>query len=267
MAIFNTPSLRKFAGIFLVFSLVGVFLSLYFLKYIPLEEINFHHSSFLELKQFESALEERNNAYAKSIENFIQYRDTSTLHGLHSRDSVDLTAIAKRFNYRDYQNKPTPVFYVGKDSLLKLHKISLKRDKLINKWEIEYTVCDQDGEPVAGFRKNVDTLVSGLVASYRDIFDDYLIIRDNHLRKKDAEEKANSSEFPDSTDHLHDGEIIFNSGNLSVDYLVNTDSLLKKNDGFSLLNIHDVIIEGNAYKLFLYPIRLGKERLILGGLI
>lgn len=264
MSTFNTPSLRKFAGIFLLFSLVGVFLSLYFLKYIPQEEINFHHSSFLELKQFQSALEERNDAYAKSIENFIQYRDTSRLH---SRDTVDLTAIAKRFNYHDYQNKSTPVFYVGKDSSLKLHKIGLKRDKLTNNWQIEYTVCDKDGEPVAGFRKNIDTLVGNLVTSYRDIFDDYLIIRDNHLRKKDAEEKANSSEFPDSTDHLHDGEIIFNSGNLSVDYLVNTDSLLKKNDGFSLLNIHDVIIEGNSYKLFLYPIRLGKERLILAGLI
>jgi hypothetical protein len=265
MGIFNNSSLRNLAGIFLVMVLICVFLSIYFLQYIPSEQINFHHSSFLELKQFESALQERNDAYAKAIQNAFRYRDNTTVPGEYS---IDLSTIAKRFNFVDYHNNGNPVFKGNQKDSFCLSKICLKKNGLTNKWEIEYRVSAKKDSPVAGFRKNVDTLVTALVASYRDIFDDYLIIRDNHLNKLDTVPgEENDSNLPDSADHLHDGEIIYNSGNLSVDYLVNTDSLLKKNEGFSLLNIHNVIIEGNAYKLFLYPIRLGQERLILAGLI
>ena len=52
-----------------------------------------------------------------------------------------------------------------------------------------------------------------------------------------------------------------------MDYLVNPDSLLQKNEGVSTMNILDVTIAGNPYKLFLYPFEMGKQKLTLAGLI
>lgn len=85
-----------------------------------------------------------------------------------------------------------------------------------------------------------------------DVFDSYLLIIDNgsrHSRKDSI------------------GEIAFNSGQLSMDFQVNIDTLLKKSDGFSLPGISDVNIEGNDYKLFLRPFRLHDYRAIMAGLL
>ncbi len=62
-------------------------------------------------------------------------------------------------------------------------------------------------------------------------------------------------------------EIVFNSGDLSLDYQVNMDTLLKKNDGFSAMNMYNVQIEGNNYKLFLYPFPFHGQRTIMAGLV
>lgn len=280
MAKKSYPYLRKLLGTFFVLILIAIFLNLYFFKYIPSAQIDFHHSSFLELKQFETALEKKNDANAKAIESFINdiNKDISALKCnvqikrpnspknkiLNSEnDSLEFLLLQEKFNFLNYsgsnKKKATFLSFNCNDSFY-LSNIHLVSDSLYNKWDIEYQVYRKGKNPpdtaakkVAEFRKDFDTLMLSLVSSYKDIFDDYLIIRDNHLR-------------PDTT-HLHDGEIVFNSGNLSVDYLVSTDSLLKKNDGFSLLNVHNVTIEGSSYKLFLYPIKLGGERLILAGLI
>ena len=90
--------------------------------------------------------------------------------------------------------------------------------------------------------------MGSMVATYKDIFDEVLLITDSQSQRQK-------------------GEIIYKSGDLSMDYQVNSDSLLKKTDGFSLLNLHDVTIEGNPFKLFIYPFKLGDQRLILAGLI
>jgi hypothetical protein len=262
MAKKSYPYLRKLAGTFFVLIFIAIFLNLYFFKYIPSAQLDFHHSSFLELKQFETALEKRNNANATAIESFINDVDSSMSKGSNiEKDTLEFLLLQEKFNFFNYigsntkkstflARNSTDNFYLG--------NIHLVNDSLYNKWEIEYEIYRRKNSTdtvikAAGFRKDFDSLMLSLVSSYQDIFDDYLIIRDNHLR-------------PDTT-HLHDGEIVFNSGNLSVDYLVSTDSLLKKNDGFSLLNVHNVTIEGSSYKLFLYPIKLGDERLILAGLI
>ncbi len=113
-------------------------------------------------------------------------------------------------------------------------------------------VDDHDkSKPAYEFSKNSDTLMSGIVSTYKDIFKGYLLINNE-----------------DSLDGEHDkGQIIFQSGDLYMNDRVNPDSLLKKKDGFSLDNLQDVTIGGNGYKLFLYPFEMGSQNLILAGLI
>ena len=60
---------------------------------------------------------------------------------------------------------------------------------------------------------------------------------------------------------------MYHSPDLNTDFLLNPDSLLKKNETTSLLNICDVTIEGNSVKLFLYPFEIGNQKLTLAGLI
>jgi hypothetical protein len=91
----------------------------------------------------------------------------------------------------------------------------------------------------------------GIVSTYKDIFDDYLLI-DNQ----------------ESIDGEYDkGQIIFQSGDLYMNDRVVADSLLKTKDGFSLDNLQDVTIGGTGYKLFLFPFEMGSQNLILVGLI
>jgi hypothetical protein len=52
-----------------------------------------------------------------------------------------------------------------------------------------------------------------------------------------------------------------------MSFLVNPDSLLQRKGGIGVTDLQDVTIEGNAYKLFLYPFFLGSQELILAGLI
>ncbi len=251
------PPLRKLAGVFLIMIILAIFLSLYFFKYVPSEQKDFHHNAFLELKQVETALQERNKAYVAAIQNFLK-----------RQGAVDFAPLTKYFTYTNYRDAIHPEAKLVINANYTIGDIKTEQDKLTRKWKIVYSIYDNKEKPVAGLSKSIDSMMTNLVTAYRDIFNDYLLIKDKHLRKNGSlKEKKDEQHDTAPPDDLHEGQIIFNSGSLSVDYLVNTDSLLKKNDGFSLLNVHDVTIEGNPYKLFLYPIEMGEERIILAGLI
>ncbi len=93
----------------------------------------------------------------------------------------------------------------------------------------------------------------------RDIFDTYLTILQSD---SPGAYRKTSHNTP-----AHKGEIVFDAGDLSMDYQVDMDTLLKKSDGFSTTNINDVKIEGNDYKLFLYPFSFHDQRTLMAGLI
>jgi len=247
----NLASLRKLSGIILIVALLAIVLSLYFLQYIPSRQRDFHHSAFLELKQVETSLQERNKAYIQAIQNYLK-----------SPDFQSLPLLNTFFQCKDYsKNAPSKN---NRQEAIK--NITIEQDILNRKWRIYYNVYNGT-TLVKTFSKSLDTLITNLTGNYKDIFDDYLVISDKYLHMEgDSTVKKNKVSKPNG-EQQHNGQILYNSGSLSVDFLVNTDSLLKKTDGFSLLNVHDVTIEGNPYKLFLYPMALGEERIILSGLI
>ena len=133
-------------------------------------------------------------------------------------------------------------------------KISLDKDNS-NKWEIVYGL----DSPKFSQRRSLDSIMHLLTDGDRDIFDDYLMILQPHSTKP----ADSAKDLP----HKQKGDILFNSGDLSMDYRVDLDSLLKKSDGFGTMNMYDVKIQGNDYMLFLYPFPFQTEGIIMGGLV
>jgi hypothetical protein len=123
------------------------------------------------------------------------------------------------------------------------------------KWKIVY----KTSAPKNVQRMDLDSLMHLLTDGDRDIFDSYLTILQNDSARSRRPDQHNTPP--------PNGEIVFNAGDLSMDYEVDMDTLMKKSDGFSTTNVHDVKIEGNDYKLFLYPFPFHSQRTIMVGLI
>ena len=234
---------RKLTGVFIILALLAFFLGFYFLKYIPDRRNSFHRSAFQELSQIEGALQDRNEAFRRSILSFLS-----------QSDSISKSPLLQFFHYRSC-NLYSPKLYAGKP--LEVRETRFEQDSITGVWQISYLLY-RNNVPVGALSKNLDTLMTRMVNTYKDIFDGYLLIKD----RGDYGNKG----FKE-TDSDGNARVIFNSSGLTVDYRVNTDSLLKKTDGFSYQGVHDVFLEGNSYKLFMFPVEVGRERIILAGLI
>jgi hypothetical protein len=225
--------IRQLASTFIILILLALVLCFYYLKYIPDKRGEFNQSAFLELNQMKDAFQYRNQAYRDAIENII------------SQGNIDTSAILK-FNYR-----------ADKGNIIHGNRIGptdFEADDTNGVWKMVFPVF-QNNTPTFTLSRNIDTLMTELVSTYKDIFDSYILIRC---------EKPSASKDSDS---MKKGEVIYQSGDLSMDYQINSDSLMKKNNGFNLLNLLDVTIEGNQYKLFLSPFKIANQKLIIAGLI
>ncbi|HEX4849343.1 MAG TPA: hypothetical protein VFV08_00990, partial [Puia sp.] len=93
--------------------------------------------------------------------------------------------------------------------------------------------------------------MASIVTIYKDIFDGYLLIR---------QENADN-------DQGKGGEIIYQSDDLSMDHNVSFDSVARSKDELGLPAFIDTKIEGNDYKMFLHPFYIGNYRLIVAGVV
>ena len=247
--------LKRFAGIFLIIILLAISICVYFFKYVPEQRNVFHRSAFLELSQIQRAFQERTLAYRVALMNYLKM--------VHSQNQIfDGTPLDSFFKIKGVVSTSKVQAYG--DNALQIGAPTFDQDSMTKIWELAYPMFLNAESTGITFTKNLDTLLSKIVVTYKDIFENYLLIRDK-LRL--SSKKSGSTEESNSIHKPPTGEIIFNPGSIVLDYEINTDSLLKKVDGVSLINVRDVSIEGNPYKLFLYPFKLGEERVILAGLI
>lgn len=212
--------------------ILGIFLSLYFFKYLPKQQNDYNRRAFLELGQIEKAVQSRNSAYLRAL-NFIQ----------NSRVSSPL--------FRSFKDGTIAKADPMCERLLQKGVLFLSDDLSGSAFRLTYPLQDtaavkKDSIHILSIR--IDSVLNPIISTYKDIFDSYLLIARPDTATKNGD------------------RIIFNSDNLSLDFKVSTDSLLNKRDGFSIRNVRDVTIEGNAYKLFIYPFQLGNQSVILAGL-
>ena len=224
--------LPKLIGAITITLLLCIFFSLYFLKYLPYQQQLLNGRAFQELEQIGNGLLNKNDAYSNAIHWFLKERSAGN-------------PLRKTFAFTN----PVPPrtangdgFYAG--------PLRLKRNDTGGAWQLDYPLYDSADKALKSeMTIGLPSIVQPIIATYKDIFENYLVLWNAR---------------PDSLD---DYETAFSSGTLPIDFHVNLDSLIKKDDGFNLITVRDITIEGTPYKLFLYPLQLGKEKLVLAGMI
>jgi hypothetical protein len=220
---------RTIIPVMLTLLILGIFLSLYFLKYIPGRQSRFNDRAYMELQQIAKAVQRRDNGYVQAIRYFLNKPQSSS-------------PLFQTF-------KSMPRRPDAGDSTLKIHPATLIPDLFNNdSWQLSYPLVHASGKDTITMSTRLDSLLIPLIATYRDIFSSYLLIS----RPAAANGKKN---------------ILFNSDNLPLGNEFDPDTLQKKSEGLNPLYIHDINIEGTPYKLFLYPLEFGTVRTTLAGLI
>lgn len=226
---------RQLASAFVLLMLLIALLGFYYLKYVPDRRNELNRTAFMELNQLKNAVQYRNQAYQDAVTNSIQ------------------TVLIPPAN----TNPDTP-YHVKPAQFTSIDNTRI--------WKISYDIANNKNAIVDKKSIDVDTLMTGLVSTHKDIFDDYLLIRNQSsvIGQDSIELKTRAS--PESGNKQY-GQVIYQSPGLSVEYTIDLDTLLKIEDGFSLKNLREVTIDGNSYQLFVYPFIIGGQQLLLAGLI
>jgi len=220
---------RTIIPVMLTLLILGIFLSLYFLKYIPGRQSSFNDRAYMELQQIAKAIQRRDNGYVQAIRYFLNKPQSSS-------------PLLQSF-------KCTPRRPDERDSAIRLYPATLVPDNFNNdSWQLSYPLVHASGKDTIVMSTPLDSLLAPLISTYRDIFNSYLLIGQS------------------STGNVQKN-ILFNSDNLPLGSDFDPDTLLKKSNGLNPQFIHDVSIEGTPHKLFLYPLQFGAVHVTLAGMI
>jgi hypothetical protein len=248
----NEPAkpIRKVIPITLMLLILGVFFSIYFFKYVPDQQSTLNNRGYRELQQIEQALDDKEAGYKKAIQVSLQNTKANS-------------RLLASFSMTPYW--PPPECKMPNSSR-QIGNIMIIKDLQKDAMQLTYPlVCPATSAPahdtIFYMSIGLEKVLTPIITTYRDIFENYLLILDSDSGNTDRPHS------PERFSRPRRGEILYNSGNLPMEYPVNMDSLVNTRDGFSLLNVHNVTVEGNAYKLFLYPMQWGGERVVLAGLI
>lgn len=251
--------IRKIIPAVLTLLILGIFLSLYFFKYLPRQQDDYNRRAFLELEQIEKAIQSRNGAYTRAM-TYIQdatfaQRNPKVSSPLF-RSFKDQTIRRSDPAYRRLaQNEamfltedPSNGYYRLSYPLLIPGTAGAPKTDSPTKTTASPSASSPDTSAIRIMSIRLDSVLNPIISTYKDIFANYLLIG------------------PPDPENTHESRIIFNPDNLSLDFRINIDSLLSKHDGFSIRNVRDVTIQGGTYKLFIYPFRLGNQAVVLAGL-
>ncbi|PWT74477.1 MAG: hypothetical protein C5B59_11095 [Bacteroidetes bacterium] len=252
---------KKYSFVLILLLLLVLVFCLYFLKYVPEQQADFHRDAFLELNNIENAITSKDAAYRNAVKNHI-------LSGFDHED----------FNFEFKANEDFRSDAVKPGNVI-VRPTQFCHDSTDGFWELTYSFCDTSTDskihkpkkprfkktkdtsskessplPCASLSKNLDSLMTSIVAIYKDVFDDCVLILD------DSSTRSKRHRFPNGT-------VIYQSGDLSMDQRVRFDSASKISSELGLPALIDTKIEGNDYKLFLHPFQIGGANLIVGGLI
>ena len=228
-----TKRIREYASSIIIFTLLAVALAFYYLKYVPDQKSEFNQTAFLELNQIQYALLSKTKALHEALRNIIRqpHKENILLSGF-------------------YVN-PANANFTDSDKICSSHFV---RDDSLDNWQLRFPVnpISCKGLKTYSLSKNGDSLLTDLISTYKDIFNGYLLINNQDSADEDGPDR---------------GEIIFQSADLNMSFTITPDSLFKKKGSLGVHDLQDITIEGNSYKIFLYPFFMGSQELILAGLI
>jgi len=253
--------IRRIIPAVLTLLILGIFLSLYFFKYLPRRQDDYNRRAFLELEQIEKAIQSRNGAYTRAL----TYIQDATFAQRNPKVSSPLfrsfkDATIRRSDPAYHRLAQNEAMFIAEDPSNGYYRLTyplLNPGTAATATPAKTAFPQATGPPSTSppdttairiMSIRLDSVLNPIISTYKDIFANYLLIG------------------PPNPENIHESRIIFNPDNLSLDFRINIDSLLSKHDGFSIRNVRDVTIQGSSYKLFIYPFRLGNQAVILAGL-
>jgi hypothetical protein len=160
--------IRELASTFIILILLSIVLCFYYFKFVPERRSEFHRNAFLELSQMESALQSRDAAYRDAIQNILK------------QTPLDKFSLLK-FNFHSATGAVPKGNEIG--------PTEFGIDGATTGWQIRYPVFE-NAEPSVKTRaaftlsKSVDTLMGSMVSTYKDIFDEILLITDSQTERQ-----------------------------------------------------------------------------------
>src|SRR4051812_34482473 len=209
--------------------LLGLFLALYYFVYAPEQQVQFNRTAFRVLQNITDNFRVRVDNYSTAlVTSEIRKRYTQNL-------SIPVTT--KSVSKRDLDSLRSPLpGDINKDSLY-------SKGKRLSGDTIRFLVKSNDS-PVLDTSKLIREILDP-IDSIRKTFFESILLFTCHIDRPDT--------------------LLYQSGNLSPDRQVFTDSLYGKSGAFLFPEIRDAVIEGVDYKVFLLPFRIDTSRYLMSG--
>lgn len=233
--------------------IITLFTGLYFTKYVPQNKAELNQRGFRILKQIVDNVKDKNREYKRRLNKNInsaykQLKDTAAY-----RERI-INLISSRITANNF-------IYKGGDTIVKdpCEADTARTKEILVKdetWKLQYkTVVPRKDKNFESYLFQVDlaNFLSEILSYRRDIFDSYIII------KKDTCLVNNKSFLRDT--------IIYQSPGLALGNVVNYDSLFNSKYPLTSSKITECEISGIDYKLFLQPLEIQGQPLLLAGLI
>lgn len=230
------PQRRNTFIVIAILFVLGTALGLYYFYYIPGNRQRLHQYGFRILGAISKNMAERNSDLVKLYTNNVsgEYRNTPI------NDIADIKGALDSLPER-----VRPFFIEGRITAGNAASAQVPVTVThVRNNVLEYEIASGNGI-YARIELPVDKLVRNILSYRHELFDNYLIL----------------------THEGGTGSIVYQDDSLGLDDRIVPDSILARRKGTTFSQIADVSIQGIPYKLFCFPFTLGKEHLVLGGLI
>jgi hypothetical protein len=237
-----------------IIGLLGVFLALYYLVYMPKEQGTFNKNAFRLLGHISDNFRDRIDNYSTSIvtADIQKQYDHRVLFNTNDRLNAALLK----------QVRQPVIGDVRRDSLYATRKL-LRNDSIIFSIRSRHMPRQNDTG------KTIKEILDPIIRIRNNIFESVILVSGNTSKESTTDTSVgnNNEPVPEKPTNGAAKTLLYNSGRLAIDQHIIIDSLLHNTGGFLTPVIKELTVEGLRYKLFLYPFRLDNHRYMLGGFI
>ncbi|MBV4359469.1 cache domain-containing protein [Pinibacter aurantiacus] len=240
------PLLRNTYILLSIIALLGAFIALNYLVFIPRQQSEFNRKAFRIMHEEADDFKQRVKGYAdyfqKNHDETKVFKGDTTKWSLYTHDPAFAGKRIRSLITVNELSKP-----VKNDTCT----IEFVTDSVI----FRYTKDASDTSVVNNhdvLAKSIDEIIQPIQAMHQQTFDYILLIK--KVRDTSTPGKWRSE------------RLIYKSPGLAIDNSIYIDSLMKK-DAFRFATIHDMEVEGGKYKVFLLPFAFNGQYFYLAGFI
>lgn len=240
------PLIRNTYILLSIIALLGAFIALNYLVFIPSQQSEFNKKAFRIMHEEADDFKQRVKAYAdyfqKNHDETKVFKGDSTKWSLYTQDPASAgkhirNVITINEFAKSTRNDTCTVEFVTDSVIFRYAKDASDTNRTNNRDVLV---------------KSIDEIIQPIQAMHQQTFDYILLIK--KVRDTSTPGKWRSE------------RLIYKSPGLAIDNSIYIDSLMKK-DAFRFATIHDMEVEGAKYKVFLLPFAYNNQYFYLTGFI